>query len=110
NMAHAERSPPRRRRVRLALRLRPLGLAFGASGIDRTAPRTIADDLSYVLHKHALWITLYATAQYTECHWQPDAHFCGFRCGQLRAPGKPSDQEDSLSCSAAADLSGDVLD
>jgi hypothetical protein len=66
-----------------------MGLAFGISGIVRTAPRTVAGDLSDVLHKHALWITLYATAQYAECHWQIDAHFCGFRCGQLRTPGQP---------------------
>src|SRR5580704_18979297 len=60
-----------------------MGLGFGVSGIIRTAPRTVAGDLRDVLHKHALWITLYATAQYAECHWQIDAHFCGFRCGQL---------------------------
>src|SRR5271157_3713587 len=85
-MAHADHPPARRGRVRLALRFRPVGLAFGVGGIVWTAPRTVADDLSDVLHNHALWITLYPTAQDAEHHWQPDAHFCGLPCGQPRAP------------------------
>ena len=59
-LAHSRGQVRDRGGAGLALRFRPLGLAFAVRGGPGPASRTAAADLREVLHMHALWITLYA--------------------------------------------------